>query len=461
MNKKNILSCLLVIGFLVSACGQAATPTPTAPPTPTALPAVVETATPTQPPAPTDTPLPTNTPLPPTETPIPSVTPTFSPDVVTLAPGEPIVIGYLLAENTPFGVDSKRGVELAIEELGGQILGHPIQLVGYNEECNKLAAQRGAQILALDPKVLAVIGTSCSMGADVAAKVLSDKAKVLLSPSNSLPDLTLPETHQPLYLRVTPNDQAQIVTAAQFAFEKLGLRSAALVYTSNNKVRESFARHACDAFTQAGGQCVAERAIQPGTTYIIPALNFFAESKPEVIFSFLDNPESALIAKEMKNVAGLENARLILWEGNFNPDFLQWAGESAVGVFVTQLNLDNPPSPSLDEFLLKYRTRYNEAPQSPYHTFAYDAAMLLLSTIERVAVQGGDGSLMIDLQAISAGLFSTVGFHGLTGVLTCTPLGDCATGGFGIVFEYVSGDPSTFNPGPAESLASNPRRVWP
>lgn len=86
------LICLVVVAFLVAACGTA-TPEPTETPVPTELPAptLAPTDTPTPVPsdtptlAPTHTPVPTDTPQPtPTFTPIPTATKTFAP--VTLAP---------------------------------------------------------------------------------------------------------------------------------------------------------------------------------------------------------------------------------------------------------------------------------------------------------------------------------------------------------------------------------------
>jgi len=170
-----------------------------------------DTSVPTNTPIPpTDTPIPaTDTPLPtetPTDTPTPSITPTFSPQTLNFPAGAPVKIGTLFWETHEIGIDSLRGVELAVSDFGGEISGHPIELLSYDEECSELAGQRGSQFLALDDSVVGVIGTTCSRAALIAAKAISDKGKVMISPSNSSPEYTAPETHQGGYFRTFPND---------------------------------------------------------------------------------------------------------------------------------------------------------------------------------------------------------------------------------------------------------------
>src|SRR4029450_7233735 len=47
--------------------------------------------------------------------------------------------------------------------------------------------------------------------------------------------------------------------------------------------------------------------------------------------------------------------------------------------------------------------------------------------IESVAVDDGSGNLQIPRTALHDAIFATSGYQGVTGTITCTPLGDCAT----------------------------------
>jgi branched-chain amino acid transport system substrate-binding protein len=194
-----------------------------------------------------------------------------------------------------------------------------------------------------------------------------------------------------------------------------------------------------------------------------PILNSIAEASADAVY-FMGGGEKEVGAffSEAKATPGLEKTAFFVWEGHFNPEFLRIAGENAVGVYVTALRLDfDRQSSAYQAFLSSYRSQYGQEPISQFHAYAYDAASILLKAIEQTAIQQADGSLVVDLQAIRAALFNLKDYPGLTGILTCTPLGECATNGTGNVFQFTGADPDTFNPGPASSLSSNPSQVWP
>ena len=59
--------------------------------------------------------------------------------VIRVPKGAPIVIGgywVLSGPDTALGVDEKRGAELAIKDVGGAIMGHPIKFTVEDDGCN-------------------------------------------------------------------------------------------------------------------------------------------------------------------------------------------------------------------------------------------------------------------------------------------------------------------------------------
>ncbi len=469
---KKILVLMILIVFSLTACSrttdtsspqeQSDSPTkPTTTPAKSPEPTKTEVL-PTETPIPSETPLPTQTHTPlPTDT--PTVTPTFSPDTLSFAPGEPLKIGYLLMEANPLGLDSRRGAEIALSDFGGEIYGHPVGLTGFDSECNVLAAQRGAQILIRDDSVIAILGTTCSGGALRAAPIVSDGARVLISPSNSNPELTAPDSRSPGYFRTSPNDLYQVKAVAQYAYNQLGARRLATVFVGSDKFQKLQSSALCEVFTELGGECVMEKPLEAGNTYMLPAINSLVEAAADVIyFMSWDFDAGAAFLSEAQTTPGLENAALFVWEGCLSPDFLQQAGDNALGVYVSKTSYDYDQETGIYQtFLEAYRNNYGEEPISIYHPYAYDAATLLLKAIARVAIQGEDGSLMVDPLAVRDALYVVDEFTGLTGLISCSPLGDCASSAGGEVYEFTSGDPTTFKPGPADSLSSNPSQVWP
>ena len=74
--------------------------------------------------------------------------------VVKIKKGEPIHIAnwmVVAGANASLGTDTKRGVEIAVDDIGGKILGHPIKITTQDTGCNAEGGQAAATKLASDP----------------------------------------------------------------------------------------------------------------------------------------------------------------------------------------------------------------------------------------------------------------------------------------------------------------------
>jgi branched-chain amino acid transport system substrate-binding protein len=71
-----------------------------------------------------------------------------------------------------------------------------------------------------------------------------------------------------------------------------------------------------------------------------------------------------------------------------------------------------------------------------FNAHAFDATNILLDAIEAVAVDDGSGNLTISRTALKDAVYATNGYEGVTGIITCTPLGDCATDVTIGIFQY-------------------------
>jgi branched-chain amino acid transport system substrate-binding protein len=88
--------------------------------------------------------------------------------VVKIKPGDPIRIGVWFVVAGPdasLGEDTKRGVEIAVDDKKGKLLGHPIKLIVQDEGCNAEGGQAAATKLAADKTIVAAIGSNCGSAA--------------------------------------------------------------------------------------------------------------------------------------------------------------------------------------------------------------------------------------------------------------------------------------------------------
>jgi branched-chain amino acid transport system substrate-binding protein len=348
---------------------------------------------------------------------------------VTYAEGEPIRLATLLVisgADAALGLDSQHGVEIA-RDMRGEVLGREVELVHEDDGCSAEGGTTGARKLASDPTIVAVIGTSCSSAGVPAAQILSEQGIVLMSPSNTAPSLTAPDTHEPFYLRTAHNDEIQGAAMAQFAAEELGAESAATIH-DGSPYAEQLQQVFADTFeSEYGGTVTKQEAVQSGDTDFRPLLTSIATDDPDLIYYPIFIAEGGLITAQAREVEGLgDGVQLAGADGLLSPDFVDAAGEAnAEGVYLSGPDLAFQGDFYEDEFLPAYEEKFGSEPTAAFHAHAYDATQMVLDAIEEVAIEGDDGSLIIPRTALKDALFATEGYDGIIGSLSCNENGDC------------------------------------
>ncbi|HEX2368449.1 MAG TPA: branched-chain amino acid ABC transporter substrate-binding protein [Acidimicrobiia bacterium] len=355
---------------------------------------------------------------------------------VEYAEGEPITIGSLLVisgANASLGTDSQYGVELAADYIdgsfdgeAGQFMGRDVAFNHQDDGCSAEGGQAGAQALASDEKVVAVIGTSCSSAAlGVADTILSDRGIAIISPSNTGPALTDPAQHQEFYLRTAHNDLIQGAAVANFAAER-GITSAATIHDGSpyaDGLQQAFA----DVFSSTGGTITKQEAIQVGDTDFNSVLTDIAADSPQMLYFPIFVAEGGLITQQARAIPEMAETVLAGSDGMFTPDWITAAGaENANGVYISGPDLTALADPEFydQQFLPEYEERFGSEPQSVFHAHAFDATNLVFQAIEDVAIEE-EGTLFIPRTALKDALYAVEGYQGVTGTLTCDDNGDC------------------------------------
>lgn len=379
--------------------------------------------------------------------------------VVKIGPNEPIVIASWLVTSGPnaaLGTDSQRGIEIAIADQGGKLLGHPIKLEAEDDGCSAEGGQTAAQKIASNAAVVAAIGGSCSSATVPGAPILWKAGIVDVSPSATAPKLTDPMRGPDFagFMRTAHNDKTQGAVAARFARTVLKSLRAATVH-DGSPYAQGLAAAFADNYKKAGGTITSAEAISVGDTDMRPVLTRIATGKPDLIFYPIFVAEGGLITRQAHEVTGLQKATLFGADGLFSPDFLKAAGASAKGMYWSSPDLTPETlGPTYTKgFLPKYEKKYGEKPTGAFHPHSYDAANVIFAAITKVAKNQG-GTLYIGRKALRDALFATKGFKGLTGTLSCDANGDCADPHIA-VYQSVNADPANFEPG------KDPKKVYP
>jgi branched-chain amino acid transport system substrate-binding protein len=371
---------------------------------------------------------------------------------VDIAPDEPVHIAYMLTISgaTAFlGEDSQGAIEIAVDDRGGELLGHPISLTGEDSLCSAEGGQTAATKLASDPTIVGVIGSNCSSAATAAMPTISSAGFVMLSPSNTAPALTLEgETWQPGYYRICHTDLFQGSVAAEFAYNELGARTAATIHDGSpyaDQLQQVFAGR----FKELGGTVTFQGAVNVGDTDMRTVLTSVAADSPDILYYPIFEPEGPFITAQSSEIAGLENTTLMGADGLLSDSFPENSGPNVVGMYLSGPYVSGA---AYDEFLAKWKTKFGGVPPSGFHAFAYDGTNILLDSIEKVAVVDDDGTVHIGRQALRDAITGLTDYTGLTGKLNCSDddysafgitnksHGDCATGGALGIFEITQAE---------------------
>lgn len=234
---------------------------------------------------------------------------------VVVGPNDPVQIATLQAISgavASLGTDQTRATEIAIDDRGGELLGHPIEVQGEDDLCAAEGGTTGGQRIVSNEQIIGVIGSSCSGAAVPASEIISKAGLTMISGSNTSPgltatgyleegDLVAGENWSAGYFRTAHNDEFQGQGAAQFVFEFLGLTQMATIH-DGDPYTEGLVTQFEAFFEDLGGEVVLATAVSADDTDMRPVLTEIAGTDAQGIYFPIFQPAGDFIAKQAAEV---------------------------------------------------------------------------------------------------------------------------------------------------------------
>ena len=305
------------------------------------------------------------------------------------------------------------GIELAHEQKP-EVLGLPVRLILVDNRSDKVEAATAVTRLVQKDKVHAIIG-SYGSALSMSGGPVAQAAKVPVmgcSPTNPL--VTLGNDY---YFRACFIDPFQGRVMAQFAFDKLGAKTAAIIQDVAQDYSVGLANFFREAFIELTGNpkaIVGFTSYQTGDRDFTAQLTYIANAKPDVVFAPGYYADAAVLVTQARSL-GLKMP--FLGGDTFEaPEFIEIGGKDVEGVyFSTHYSADAPISRASEEFVALYIPNFNKPPNT-FAALGYDCYMLVLDAIERAGV--------VDPVAIRDAMAKTKDFVGATGIITLDANGD-------------------------------------
>jgi len=337
------------------------------------------------------------------------------------------VIAPLDAGLAEFGQGIRNAVQLAVDEANASccMLGWRFEMVALDDSSDPATGAAAAQALAADPRTVGVVGTYNSGVAAEVAPILAAAGIPMISPGNTDPALTLgddwenPVRPHANYFRVVASDADQGPFLAQYAYDVMQVRNAAVV-TETKPVSKGLADAFTEAFEGLGGTILITEDLEPGTTDYQPALERVAAANPELLF-FGGEYEVGAAVRLQAEAEGI-TAPMMGGDGLKAPAYIEAVGVACEGDIASTVGAPAASLPSAQAFLDAYEAAGFEAPPSDFGPYAYDAANVLIAAA-RDNLRFGRPVSTADRQAISDAVQAT-DTNGITGPISFDAFGD-------------------------------------
>lgn len=296
----------------------------------------------------------------------------------------PIKIGLYAPMTGPvafLGEGFQYGATIAIEDMGGEIEGHPLELVVADNKCNPTDAVTAIRQLIEVDEVDVILGGGCSSATVAAQDVISEGETPAVSATSTNPSIYngMGVGGNIWQFRVNPDD---LIMASAFA-NMIAEDTARISLVAENT---DFGRGAITAykpiFEELGLEIVTEDYFDLGTADYRPALTRIRASQPDSLLVVMTERDGSTFMRQLREV-GID-AKIYSRGSLTSPLFLEYTeddptiGEGIVEFSFWAAGLD----PEFDEHFLE---RF-DTPNSPHRGMSYYVTRFVIGEAIRNAI---------------------------------------------------------------------------
>ena len=326
---------------------------------------------------------------------------------------EPWKVGAYLSlsgAETQFGIETKEGIELAVDEVNqaGGAKGRQIKVLYEDNKSTPQETNNKVLQLITRDKVVALLGEVTSSRSMVGGLVANKHKIPMISPSATAPEVT---QIGPFIFRVCFTDDIQGKMGAEFVVKTMGKKKVEILFASDDVYSSGLAQQFRDESKKLGAEIVIEKSFLKTETNFTTYINEIRDSKAELVYAPIFYNAMVPIARQAK-AAGMPGSKFVGGDGWDADTLLTDAGDELDGAYFTNHYAPDVPWPNAQAFLKAYKARFKRDPTS-LAAMGYDSAKLLFDAIGRTKTDTPEG--------IRDAIADTKGFAGATGTITIDP----------------------------------------
>jgi branched-chain amino acid transport system substrate-binding protein len=325
-------------------------------------------------------------------------------------PGEDVIllgeVGSLTGSEAAFGISTRNGIELALEEANasGGVKGKKLAVRVYDDQSKPEEAAAAATRLITQDKVVAILGEVASSNSLAMAPKAQEAKVPMISPSSTNPKVT--EVGDYIF-RVCFIDPFQGFVMAKYAHENLKFTKVAILTDKKSAYSEGLTDVFNKKFSEMGGKIVGIEAYSKGDTDFRAQLTNIKKLKADGLYVPGYYQDVALIAEQAKEL-GLK-VTMMGGDGWDSDKLFELGGAAVEGSYVSNHYSAQDPSPRVQDFIKRYREKFKSDPDS-LAALAYDSARVTIEAMKRAPDLSGP--------ALRAAIAETKEFPGVAGIIT-------------------------------------------
>lgn len=314
----------------------------------------------------------------------------------------------LTGAQASWGQDSKRGIELAVEEINAR----PEQKIKlkfiFEDNVSRPQDSTNAmKKLVTQDGVLAVIGSVGSSRTIPAADVAMQEKVPLMTHAST--NVTI--TKKGEYVsRICFDDNFQGTVMARFARKSLKADTAAIMIEKGNPYSEGLCAAFKEAFSKDGGKIVAELAYTDGVNDYGSFVDSLKEANPGVVWVPGYHNQVALLIKQAREKGF--RPKFLGGDGWDAPELFTLCGPSIAGNFLSNHFDPADPDPKVQEFVAKFKKKFSIDPGA-MGALAYDATYAMADAVNRAKA--------LTPEAMKDAINSIKNLQGVCGTITMSP----------------------------------------
>lgn len=274
-----------------------------------------------------------------------------------------------------YGVECKKGIELAVEEINaaGGINGQKIEFICEDDEGDPAKSVSAYKKLVTKDRTKLIIG-SLTSGCTIAITSQAQANKVVqIAPAATAVAVTDAGNY---IFRACFTDPFQGRVGGKFAADNLGAKKAAILYDIGNDYSVGLMENFEAEFKKQGGTIVAKESYATGEKDFNAIITKVKAANPDVVYLPDYYSTVALISKQLR-AQGVD----VPFVGPDGWDGLtEVAGDEVLNGYYSNHYAADSDSPVVQKFVKAFQAKYNEKPNA-FASLGYDSMYMLKDAI--------------------------------------------------------------------------------